>query len=204
MRDYPKTVKLKDGRAVVVRPLANGDCEKLYAFFQALPEEDRMFLRHDVRNRDLIRKWCEELHFERVVALVAEDGDRFVADGTLHMANHGWMQHMGFVRLVTARTHRHVGLGMLIARELVALAEERSLEKLQAHVIEDDHGTVGMFQTLGFEKAAILNDMVKDLAGRKHNLAIMVNDVPDLGRIMEEWIQESMIPTYRVPGDGAY
>ena len=204
MSDYPKSVKLRDGRSVVVRPLGTEDFDKLYAFFQALPEEDRMFLRHDLRDRDLVRKWCDECDFGRVAALVAEDGDRIVADGTLHTTSHGWSKHTGSIRLVTARTHRHSGLGTFVARELVSLAEQRHLEKLQVHVIEDDKGAVGMFETIGFEKAAVLEDMVKDLTGKNRNLAIMVNDVPDLGRIMEEWIQESMSPTYRVPGDGAY
>ena len=203
MQDYPKTVKLKDGRTVMLRPLASGDFPKLYAFFEALPDEDRLFLRHNVRDPELIRKWTAEIDLERVIPLVAEDGDEIVADGTLHMATHGWMRHAGLIRLVIARTHRHVGLGTLTARELVSLAEQRGLEKLQAHVIEDDLGSVKMFQTLGFEKAAALKDMVKDQQGSKRNLAIMINDVADLGRIMEDWIQDSMQPAYRVPGNGA-
>ena len=156
MQDYPKTVKLKDGRAVMLRPLASGDFHKLYAFFEALPDEDRLFLRHNVRDPELIRKWTAEIDLERVIPLVAEDGDAIVADGTLHMATHGWMRHTGLIRLVIARTHRHVGLGALTARELVSLAEQHGLEKLQAHVIEDDLGSVKMFQRLGFEKAATL------------------------------------------------
>ena len=47
---YPKTLRLKDGGEVVIRPLARGDFERLLSFFQALPDEDRVFLRHDVRN----------------------------------------------------------------------------------------------------------------------------------------------------------
>ena len=202
MERYPKTLTLKDGREVVLRALADGDFSKLYAFFQALPEEDRLFLRHDVRDQGLIRKWTKEVNVERIIPLVAVDADTIVADGTLHMTPHGWVRHVGFIRLVTARTHRHIGLGALIARELVALAEDRGLEKLQAHVIEDDPGAVKMFQTLGFEKAAVLPGMIKDQHGENRNLAIMVNDVADLGRIMEDWIQDTMVPAYRAPGEG--
>ena len=200
---YPKTVALKGGQNVVLRPLARGDADRLHAFFATLPEEDRMFLRHDITDPKLAQKWTENLDFEHVIPLVALDGNRIVGDGTLHLATHGWMQHVGHIRLVTARTHRHMGLGALITRELVALATERHIEKLQAHVIEDNAGAVKMFERAGFEQVAVLKDMVKDRSGRSRNLLVMFNDVSNLGRILEDWIQDSMVPAFRVPGDGA-
>jgi ribosomal protein S18 acetylase RimI-like enzyme len=199
-REYPKDVTLKDGRRVVLRPLEQGDFDKLYAFFGDLPEEDRLFLRHDVSNADLVRRWTEDLDFKHIIPLVAVEGGKIVADGTLHLTDFGWMQHVGHIRLVTARTHRHSGLGTLIARELVALAKGRNLEKLQAHVIEDNAGAVKMFQQLGFETVAVLKDLPKDQHGKKRNLAIMLSDVVNLGQTMEDWIQDSMIPAFRVPG----
>lgn len=202
-KSYPKTVKLKDGRSIVLRLLGSDDFEKLHAFFLAMTEEDRLFLRHDVHDPEVVRKWTEELDVERVIPLVALDGDRIVGTGSLHLMPHTWMKHVGHMRLVTAGTHRHKGLGGLIARELVALAEDRQLEQLQAHVIEDNLGAVRMFEKVGFETAAVLKGMVKDQKGNNRNLAIMLNDVSKLSRILEDWIHESMIPAYRVPGDGA-
>ena len=199
---FPQTVTLKDGREIVIRPLARGDFDMLYAFFQALSEEDRLYMRHDVRDPHLVRKWAEELDFKHVIPLVAVAGDKIVADGTLHIATHGWMQHVAHLRLVIATTHRTIGLGTRMARELVALAEERGLEKLQVHVIEDQVVSVRMFQSLGFEIVSVLQEMVKDQDGRKRNLAIMINDVGSLTRALEDWIQDSMIPEFRSPGEG--
>ena len=139
MRDYPKTVQLRDRRTAVLRPVGHGDFDKLYAFFRGLPEEGRLFLRHNVDDPAVIRRWTDELSFEHVVPLVAEDGDTIVADGTLHVEKHSWMRHVGLIRLVIAETHRNVGLGSLIAQELIAIAIERNLEKLQVYLIEDDH-----------------------------------------------------------------
>ncbi len=200
---YPKTVKLKDERDIVIRPLDPDDFEELRAFFQTLPEEDRLFLRHDVRNPELIRKWTKDLDLDRVIPLVALDHERIVANGSLHIMTHGWMEHVGHLRLVTARTHRHKGLGGLLARELVTVAEQRGLEKVQAQLIEDNLGAVRMFERAGFETVAVLEGMVKAQTGAERNLAIMVNDVSSISRTLEYWIQESMIPSYRVPGDGA-
>lgn len=200
---YPKAVKLKDGSSVLIRPLAHDDFDQLLSFFQALPEGDRIFLRHNVSDPAIVRKWTQQLDLEHVVPLVAVDGDRIVANGSLHIMTHGWMQHVGHIRLVTARSHRNKGLGGLLTRELVTVAENRDLEKVQAHVIEDNQGAVKMLQTVGFETAAVLEGMVKDLTGKKRNLAIMVNDVAHLRRLMEDWIQDSAIPGYRAPGAGA-
>ena len=199
---YPKTVTLKNGRSIVLRPLVHDDFDGLLAFFEALPEEDRIFLRHDVRDPEVVRRWTEELDFEHVVPLVALDGDEIVGNGSLHLMTHGWMRHVGHIRLVTARTYRHQGMGGLITRELVALAAQRDLEKLHAQVIDGNIGAVKMLEAVGFNTVAVLEGMVKDRVGRSSNLAIMVNDVANLTRIMEDWIQDSIQPMFRVPGGG--
>lgn len=199
---YPRTVTLKDGREVALRPLASGDTDRLHAFFMGLPEKDRIFLRHDVCNRELVHRWVEEPDLVRIAPIVALDGDHVVGNGTLHLATHGWSQHVGLARLVTAVTHRNIGLGGLIARELVSLAEDRGLEMLQAHIIEDDTGTIRLFEALGFERVAVIQGVAKDLHGKKRNLLIMLNDVSNLDRIIEDWIQDTMIPAFRAPGAG--
>ncbi len=199
---YPKTVKLKDGAAAVIRPLARDDFDKLLEFFQDLPDEDRVFLRHDVRDPGLIRKWTASLNLDRVIPLVAIEDKTLVANGSLHLMPNECMKHVGHIRLVTASSHRHRGLGGLMTRELVSLAEARDLEKLQAHVIEDNVGAVKMFTTVGFKKEAVLTGMIKDRDWKSHNLAVMVNDVANLGKIIEDWIQESMQPGFRAPGGG--
>ncbi|MCK4625860.1 MAG: GNAT family N-acetyltransferase [Phycisphaerae bacterium] len=200
---YPKTVRLKDGRSVVFRPFTRNDSEQLQAFLGTLPDEDRLFLRHDIRNPATVQRWMEELEHGHIIPLLAMNGEEVVGIGRLYVTDHGWMRHVGHMRLITAQTHRHQGLGNLLAGELVALGAEHNLEKIQAHVIEDNVGAVRMCQALGFQTAAVLEGMVKDQSGKSRNLAIMVNDISNLTRILEDWIQDSMLPAYRVPGGGA-
>ncbi len=197
-----RIVTLRDGRSVVMRPLKRDHFEALRAFLLSLSDEDRLFLRHDIRDPNLLHRWLEEMENARLLSIVAVDGDLIVGVGRLYMMHHGWMRHVGHIRLMTAPTHRRVGLGGMLTRELVDLAAERDLEKLQAHVIEDHVGAVRMFQTIGFQTEAILHGMVKDQNNRARNLAIMVSDVSNLSRLIEDWIQDTMIPAYRVPGGG--
>ena len=200
---YPKEVTLKDGRKIVLRPLSRGDYQRLSDFFHSLAEEDRLFLADNVLDPELIRGWTDNIDFTKVIPIVAlDEQERVIADGTLHLNTGGWARHVGHVRLVVGPTHRKAGLGTVIARELVALAEERGLEKLQAHVVEDATGSVRMFERLGFKKAAVIPELVKDINGNPRSLLFMINEVSSLGKIMEDWIMDSMIPAYRIPGGG--
>ncbi|MFH0982990.1 MAG: GNAT family N-acetyltransferase [Planctomycetota bacterium] len=196
----PKNVVLKNGRRVLIRPLTRDDLEQLQAFFLKLPEQDRLFLRSDVRDAKRVHRWAEEMDSGHLLALVAMDHDQIVATGRLYYMNHEWMRHVGEIRLITAKTHRHLGLGVLLVRELVDLAGGHGLEKIQAQVVEDSVGAIKMFQAIGFKTEAILKGMVKDQSGKKRNLVIMVNDVQELDRILEDWIQDSMQAAHRVPG----
>ena len=199
---YPKTVALKDKREIVLRPLASDDFDRLHAFFVGLPTEDRLFLRDDVTDPQLVKKWTDRIDLDRVIPLVALDDDKIVADGTLHMDAHGWARHVGHLRLVTGRSHRRQGLGALIVRELVAIAAEKQLEKLQAYIVEDDAGSLKMLEAAGFQKHAVLKDMVRDQNGKTHDLLEMINDVSNLSHIMDDLIQDSMVPAFRAPGEG--
>ena len=200
---YPKTVELKGGQKVVFRPVSRDDFDQLLTFLSSLPEGDRLFFRHDVRDPEVVRKWTEDMDFDRLITLVALDDGEIVGTGRLYLMPHGWMRHVGHVRLITAPHYRRKGMGGLLTRELVNIASDRNLEKLQAHVIEDAVGAVKMFERIGFTKVAVLDGMVKDQSGRTRNLAIMVNNVSNLTQILEDWIEDAMIPAYRVPGGGA-
>ncbi len=199
---YPKRIPLKDGTSVMLRPLVEDDYDRFVSFLQSLDEGDHVFLRYDVRDPEQIRKWVEELDLKKVIILGAMDNGEMVSGGSLRVRSHEWTKHVGQIRLVTAKPHRRNGLGAFILRELVALAEERNLEKLQAHVIEDNVEGIKLGQLLGFEVVAVLEGMVKDRSCKHRNLAVMVNDVDNLTRIMEDWFQECTLPGYRAPGNG--
>jgi ribosomal protein S18 acetylase RimI-like enzyme len=199
---YPKEIPLKGGMKVVIRPLEKGDHDRLFDFFQALPPEAKMYLRHDVTDPSVVREWATKIDLDRVIPLVALDGETIVADGTLHIATHGWMQHVGHLRLVVAPKYQRTGLGTVLAHELVEIAQHKGLEKLQAHVIESNAGALRMFERVGFERAAVLPDLVKDRHGQNQNLVVMVNDVERLSQIMEDWIQDTMLPSLRGSGEG--
>jgi len=83
VKDYKKECKLKDGTVVVLRPLVAEDRKGLIAFFQSLPEELRLYLRHDVTDAEIIKSWTENIDYSRAFPILALDGDRIVGDVSL-------------------------------------------------------------------------------------------------------------------------
>lgn len=200
---YPKTVSLRDGTNVSIRALTNDDLDLLLDFLQGLEEKDHVFLRYDVHDHVQTRKWIEELDCARILLLGAMHAGRMVGGGALRIRTHEWTRHVGQIRLVTAKPHRRKGLGGYLLRELVALAEERDLEKLQAFAMENDEAAMKLGQAFGFEVVAVLEGMIKDRRANSRNVVIMVNEVVNLTQTIEDWIQESTLPGYRAPGCGA-
>ncbi len=127
---FPKTVTLKDGTPVTLRPMVKEDAGKLFEFFKRVPPEDRVFFKEDVTRRDVIDAWARALDYEKILPLLAEVDGRIVADATLHRRAFGWMSHVGRLRVATAEDFRHRGLGSKLVEALIQVAREAEAQDL--------------------------------------------------------------------------
>lgn len=177
LKKYQKECKLKDGTVVVLRPLVSEDREGLIDFFQSLPEELRLYLRHDVTNEEIIKSWTENIDYSRVFPILALHGGRIVGDVSLHRISFGWKHHIGTVRIVVAPEYQQKGLGTLLIHEIVELAAEFGLEKLWAELPLNVPAAIAVFRKAGFSSKAVIEGLVKDLRGRNTDVVIMVCDV---------------------------
>ena len=189
-KDYPKKKKLKNGTVVTLRPMKKEDEKALFEFFNRLRPEDRLFLKDDVTDPNVIHSWAENLDFEKIIPVLAFDGDKVVGDATLHRPTHGWSQHVGEIRMVTDPDYRHQGLGLVLAKEIFLLAQFLGIEKVTAEMMDTQEGAIRVFESIGFQKEAELKDHVKDLQGRKHNLLIMSQDISKLWERMDQMLLE--------------
>jgi ribosomal protein S18 acetylase RimI-like enzyme len=177
LEEYPKTITLRDGTKVTIRPMEKGDAVELFGFFERVPKEDRLFLKDDVTDRGVIEEWELSLDYGKVFPLVAIQSDIIVADATLHRRQGGWTSHIGKVRLVVDKAFRGKGLGSRMVQELINIAERAGLDKLVAEVMDTQEPAKAAFERLGFKEEAKLSNYVKDQAGKPHDLAIMVHDI---------------------------
>jgi len=186
MDQLSKTLQLRDGTNILIRPLSRKDGSALLAFFAALPDDDRLFLKEDVTKKEVIDRWIQELNFEKVLSIVAEKDAAIIGDATLHFNIYGWQRHMAEIRCVVSKEYQKKGLGTALMRELVAYAVEKGVVKLSAYMMETQKSAQQAFTRLGFKKEAELKDFVKDIKGKTHNLVVMVNDVSELWKKMED------------------
>jgi RimJ/RimL family protein N-acetyltransferase len=172
-----KQGRLKDGTQVTLRPMTASDEEALFRFFQDLPDETLIFIRHDVKERRVIQEWAQRLDYNRVLPLLGLVGDEIVADVTLHRVPHGWKRHIGRVRVVVGTAYQKLGLATLMLNEIVELAGELGLEKLWAEVPLDSRGAIGAFRNAGFVCKAVIEGLVKDIRNQNMDILIMICDV---------------------------
>jgi RimJ/RimL family protein N-acetyltransferase len=186
MKQFVKTAKLRDGSSVAIRNLDRKDGPALLAFFRALPNDDRQFLKQDVTQNEVIDRLIEENDYDRVFRIIAEKDSAIIGDASLHFNKYGWQRHMAEIRCVVAREFQQKSLGTALMRELLAFADERGVSKISAAIMDTQESAQMAFQRLGFNKEAELRDFVMDLKGKTHNLVIMVNNVSELWRRMED------------------
>jgi L-amino acid N-acyltransferase YncA len=199
MDQYPKLVTLKDGATVTLRPLERGDEQALLRFFKELPPESTLFLKHDVRDPAVVKRFAQSNDPDSVWAIVAltEDG-RIVGDATLHMNRRGWRRHVGEVRAVVASDFRRKRLAATLLHELVEQASVKRLRILEAQILDSQAGALKVFSRFGFHEEARLPHHALDLDGQLHDLLILTSSVDELWHAMEDVISAMDIARDRV------
>jgi len=95
---YRQIVTLADGTRVLLRPLTREDREALIALFEPVGPDDYKLMRNDVRNKEIVGAWVDNLDYKRVLPLVAVVSNRIVGDATLHFRT-GPGRHIADVRI---------------------------------------------------------------------------------------------------------
>ncbi len=149
---------LVNGETVVFRFLEKGDEPAIRNFFDALPDEEVDMLRDDVRNPLTISRWFRHLDDGNVLALLAleESGARITGVSTIHFME-GVHRHIADVRVVVSKSHRKLGLGSALIKELIRLGNQIGLFYLRAEILAESKLALKAFRQLGFETACTLD-----------------------------------------------
>jgi len=170
---YPRVFKCGNGKVVAVRPLAPDDLFPLLEFFARLPAEDRLHLRVDVTDRDIVERRMRPPSHWNVLRLVALCGERIVAEATIEHAAHGFSAHVGEIRVIVAPDFRRTGLAGYLCRQLLAHGAVENLEKIEVRLMRDQPAGQRFFEKLGFQEDGLLRGFVKDIEGKNHDLLVM-------------------------------
>jgi GNAT superfamily N-acetyltransferase len=178
LEDFPKEIPLKDGLVVTVRPLEAEDEMSFHEFFLAVPERERMFIKHRVTDPAVIRDWCQRIDLGHKLPLLAVGEGRILGCCTLHQQLGGWKRHIGRVSVMVHPNYRGRGMAKLLVDEVMDIALRSGLEKLEAEFLADQGAAVKVFGLLGFTQLLLLPDYVKDMQAVSHDYILMGVDLP--------------------------
>jgi len=165
MEEYPKEVTLKNKKVVKLRLLEKDDLESLISFFQALPIENRMYLRSDVMQRENLMRRFGNIDYNKMYPLVAWFDSEIIAIGNLFRAEFGWQRNLGEIRIVVSPAFQRQGLCTILTRELFLYAVSTDLFKIQAELMENQKSAIAAFKRMGFHEEAVLKNHVTDIKG---------------------------------------
>jgi len=177
LQKYPKDIKLKDGSKTKLRPLRKDDEKGFHEFFLAVPEAERMFIKHRVTEASVIRDWCQSIDLGRNLPLLALMEGKVIGDATLHQQLGGWKRHIGRVSVLVHPKYRGRGLASALVSEIVSIARYLGLEKVEAEFIGEQETAIKMFAMLGFSNLARFEDYVKDMQAITHDYVLMGLDL---------------------------
>lgn len=173
LQKYPKEIQLKDNSACQLRPLRAEDEMGFHEFFLAVPEAERMFIKHRVTDPGVIHEWCQNIDLGRNLPLLAVMEGKIVGTATLHQQLGGWKRHIGRVSVLVLPRYRGRGLARALVNQIVEVARATGLEKVEAEFIGDQEAAIKMFALMGFSNLVRLEEYVKDMQGIPHDYILM-------------------------------
>jgi GNAT superfamily N-acetyltransferase len=171
---FPQEALLRDGRRVLLRLFSENDTGALYDFFQRLPEDVRRFAWDRIDNRALVDSWGRELDYAKVLPILAMDGNRVVADATLHRREGSPLRLVGRVKWLIDPEWRGAGLGTVLINKFIDIARSNGLRHLTCMLISDlEADAVKTLNDLGFAGYTIPG-YGTDPDGKQHDMIKMV------------------------------
>lgn len=177
LQKFPRELKLKDGLKFRSRPLRKDDEKAFHEFFLGVPAAERMFIKHRVTEPEVIREWCGDIDLGRNLPLLALLDGKILASATLHQQLGGWKRHIGRVSVLVHPEYRGRGLARTLIAEIIEIARNIGLEKVEAEFIGEQETAIKMFALLGFSNLLRLEDYVKDMQAISHDYVLMGLDL---------------------------
>lgn len=175
---YRQIKVLPDGLRVLLRPLADGDEDKLYELYAHAAPEDLERFRSEPPDRATIECWVEQRDLSRVFPIVVVVQDRIVGQITIHFGDK-FQHHLAWVRLFLNREFRRRGIGSLMIRTALDIARHVGLHQVIALAPTDQPQVIKAFEQQGFKNEFVHRDYAILSDGRTLDVAELVFYVVD-------------------------
>lgn len=172
---FKKLATLNDGRTGEIKLLTREDRNIVLNLFAEASPRDCRFLKRDVKNREMVARWMDNLDHRFVMPMGAIDVETGELMGyALVVCGHFAARHRAEVEVFVASGYRNLGLGSILLREATIISQQRGIQLLRAEVPVDMKQVIKGFRRLGFELKCHLENYYMDQDDQTYDVALLV------------------------------
>jgi RimJ/RimL family protein N-acetyltransferase len=165
-----ETIKLKDGRHVVLKEFLIEDKDGLVKMYASLSNEAlRWGLPPYTQER--IERWLSNL--QHLIAMVALDGDRIIGHAQISKFAHPRRRGTADLLIYLHQDFHGVGLGSAMLARLLELARRDGLHRLNLDVVAENKAAVRLYEKFGFKIEGAKKEAYLGEDGRYHDEFVM-------------------------------
>jgi putative acetyltransferase len=165
-----RKVRLKDKREVTLRPLQIDDGNRLLHMFSTMSEE-ALEWGMPPYTKETVSRWLSNI--ERLISLVAVYQGRIVGYATVFKHMHNREKDIADIGIYVHQDFHSVGLGTMMSKIILSIAEAQGLHRIGLHVVEDNKIAVDLYKKLGFTIEGAMRDGYYGSDGKYHNMLVM-------------------------------
>jgi ribosomal protein S18 acetylase RimI-like enzyme len=173
-----ETVRLRDGRAALIRPASLDDAPQLLANINAIGAEVVYLLTENIgSDLEEERQWIMEYDGASALLLVAEVDGKLVGQADVQPGRWPKESHVGIVGIAILDDFRGAGLGRAMMDRVLEWMRDRRFKKACLEVFVTNERAIALYRGLGFEVEGVRKRQYRILGG-------WVDDV-----VMGKWLE---------------
>ncbi len=165
-----RTIRLKDGREVLLRLLRPDDRDSLLNMMDGL-SYDALRWSNPPYDEAKINRWMSSV--DSRLSIVAVFEERMVGISAIYQFTRPREKGIGSMMIYLHQDFHGVGLGTAMTEEILMLAKRRGLHRIGLEVVEDNGAAVALYKKRRFEVEGVLRDAYFGEDGEYHNMLVM-------------------------------
>lgn len=118
-----------------------------------------------------IDRWLSGI--ENLIALVAVHEGRVVGYTATYKHTHPRLKGIGEMGIYIHQDFHSIGLGTVMTKRALGLAEEQGLHRIGLEVVEENRAAAALYKKMGFNGEGTRKDAYYGSDGEYHNLVMM-------------------------------
>jgi putative acetyltransferase len=181
--DYPKewrkTIKTKNGKTVLFRPVQPTDTEMLWQMFSTLSQTSLSNLIPPF-TRERIESWTNNIDYNNVLAIEAlikeNNKEKIIASASLKFYPQESLKHKAELGITVHDNYQNIGIGSELINHLLNISKKKKLKKVWLNVRPSNKPAIHVYTKAGFEIEATLRDecYINGKYEDRHQMAIFL------------------------------